>query len=114
MAAGLMTYNFLRRWHRMLTLGWQLYPLYILEYSPLVERAAEFGLNAAPLPDEFLSQAMAYELEDGLSQEESMLLSILFYEKLKHFTHPLHKIMDPESHKVLLLAQKLKDANPGM
>jgi len=110
---ALMTYNFLKRWHRMLTLGWQIYSIYVLECGPLAERAAEFGIKAMPLPDEFLSQVMEYEMKNGLSQEESLTLSISFYEKLKHFMHPLHEIMDTESHKVFLLGQKSKGVAPS-
>ncbi|MFC1981889.1 B12-binding domain-containing radical SAM protein [Chloroflexota bacterium] len=112
MQESLMTYDFLKRFHDMLTLGWQIYPLYVLEYGALNERAAEFGLNTMPLPDEFLSQFMTFEVKNGLSQEESTVASIRFYEGLKHFLHPLHQIMDTESHKVFLLAQKAKGITP--
>lgn len=106
-----MTYDFLKRWHRMITLGWQIYPLGIMEHGPLAERAAEFGLNVTPPPDEFLIQVMQYQMEKGLSQAESMALSIRFYEKLKRFMHPINRIMDVESHKIFLLVQKSKGLN---
>ncbi len=109
---ALMTYNFIRRWHRWLTLGWQVYPLYVLEHGPIAESAAQFGIKATPLPDEFLSQVMSYEMEKGLSPEESLNLSISFSEKLKPFMHPLHQIMDAESHKIFLLVQKAKGIAP--
>lgn len=106
---ALMTLNFIRRWHRKLVLGWQTYPLYVLERSPLAERAAEFGVTTQALPEEFLSQAMMYDVKEGLTQDECQGLSIYFYEKLRHLVQPLLRIMDIESHKILLLAQKSKD-----
>ncbi|MDD4875760.1 MAG: radical SAM protein [Dehalococcoidales bacterium] len=106
-----MTHDFLKRWHHMITLGWQLYPIGITEHGPLAERAAEFGLELTPMPDEFLIQVMQYRMEKGLSQGESMALTIRFYEKLKRFMHPINKIMDVESHKLFLLAQKAKGLN---
>jgi len=113
MEDALMTYNFLKRWHEALALGWQIYPLYVVEHGPLNERAAEFGLNTVPLTDEFLSQFMVYEMKNGLSQTESMIVAISFGEELKQFTHPLLDIMDTESHKVFLLAQKSKGIAPA-
>ncbi len=93
---ALMTYSFLKRWHRMLTLVWQIYSVGIVERGPLAERAAEFGLDATPLPDEFLTQVMRYQVKSGLSQERSTALSIRFQEKLKPLMHPLNRIMDVE------------------
>ncbi|HEX9976541.1 MAG TPA: hypothetical protein VGA82_04745, partial [Dehalococcoidales bacterium] len=113
MEDALMTYNFLKHWHEALALGWQIYPLYVVEHGPLNERAAEFGLNTVPLTDEFLSQFMVYEMKNGLSQTESMIVAISFGEELKQFTHPLLDIMDTESHKVFLLAQKSKGIAPA-
>ncbi|MFC1941137.1 B12-binding domain-containing radical SAM protein [Chloroflexota bacterium] len=112
MEDALMTFNFLKRFHHELTLGWQIYPLYVLEHGALNERASEFGLNTVPLPEEFLSQFMEYKVKSGLSQGESTITSIRFYEELKHFIHPLHEIMDTESQKVFLLAQKSKGIMP--
>jgi len=106
-----MTHDFLKRWHRMITLGWQIYPIGILENGPLPERAAELGLELTPMPDEFLIQVMQYQMDKGLSQGESMALAIRFYENLKRFMHPINRIMDVESQKVFLLAQKSKSFN---
>ncbi len=111
-ADALMTYDFIKRWHRRLALGWQIYPLYVLEQSALLARAAEFGIQATALPDEFLSQGMAYSVASGLSQADSLILSISYQEKLAHLMHPLHQLMDPESHKVLLLAYKARGFTP--
>jgi len=112
MEDAVMTYDFLKRWHRMLTLDWQLYAVYILEHSPLAKRAAEFGLSATPLPDDFLIEVMRYEMEQGLSQSESAKVAIRFCEKLKRFMHPVNDIMDIESVKLVLLAQKSKGIAP--
>ncbi|MFC1954458.1 B12-binding domain-containing radical SAM protein [Chloroflexota bacterium] len=106
-----MTHDFLKRWHRMITLGWQIYPIGILENGPLAERAVEFGLELTPMPNDFLIQVMQHKMDNGLSQGESMALAIRFYEKLKHFMHPANRVMDVESQKVFLLAQKSKTMN---
>jgi len=109
---ALMTYGFFKRWHRWLKLDWQIYPLYVLEQSPLAQRASELGLEVSPLPDDFLVESMGYRSERGLSQEESMSLSISFTEKLRRFMHPLNQIMDIESLKIFLLAQMAKGIPP--
>lgn len=111
-AEALMTYDFFKRWHRWLKLDWQVYPLYVLEQSPLAHQASELGLKVMPLPDDFLVESMLYRLESGLSQEESMSLSISFTEKLRRFMHPLNQIMDIESLKIFLLAQMAKGIPP--
>jgi anaerobic magnesium-protoporphyrin IX monomethyl ester cyclase len=110
---ALMTYDFFKRWHRWLKLDWQVYPLYVLEQSPLAHRASELGLEIMPLPDDFLVESMIYRLENGLSQEKSMSLSISFTEKLRRFMHPLNQIMDIESLKLFLLAQMAKGIPPS-
>jgi hypothetical protein len=110
---AMMTYEFLKRWHRLLTLNWQIYSIYVLENSPLAMRAAEFGIRAAPLPDEYLVEAMRYTIDQELTQASSTTLSILINEKLKRFLHPLNKIMDIESVKLFLLAQKTNGIKPG-
>ncbi len=109
---GEMTYNFLKRYRRLLTMNWQVYSLYVLEQSPLNLRAAEFGIHAKPLPDEYLTEFMFYTVEEGLSQEESTAKTVLFDEKLKRFLHPLNKIMDIESVKLFLSVQKSKGIRP--
>ena len=108
-----MTYRFLKRYHRLLTMNWQVYSLYVLEQSPLAARAGEFGIHAKPLPDEYLAEAMFYTVDRGLSQEDAMTKSILFDEKLKRYLHPLNKFMDIESAKLILSVQKSKGVEPG-
>lgn len=107
-----MTYDFFKRWHRFLKLDWQIYSLYVLEQGPLGQRASEYGIKATPLPEDYLAEIMLYQVENGLSQEESTALSIGYSERLKHFMHPLSKIMDNESLKIFLLAQMAKGIPP--
>ena len=64
------------------------------------------------MPDEFLVQVTQYRMKEGLSQGEAMALAVGFYEKLKRFMHPINRIMDVESHKLFLLAQKSKGLSP--
>ena len=109
---ALMTYKFFRRWHRHIKLDWVIYYLYVLENSPIAQRASALGVKIMPLPNDFLVQATRYETETGLSQEESASLAIGFTEKLKRFSHPLSKIMDIESVALFLLAQKSKGIPP--
>jgi len=110
---ALMTYGFFKRWHRWLKLDWQIYPLYVLEQSPLAQRASEFGIEVIPLPDEYLVESMGYRSERGLSQEESMGLAISYTEKLKRFMHPLNQIMDIESLKMFLITQMARGIPPN-
>ena len=107
------TYDFINRMHDKLTLGWQIYPLYVVEHGPLNERAEEFGLTTIPLPDEYLSQFMLYSVQKGLTQNQSMKLSIGFSQELLKYIHPVHEIMDIESHKVFLLLQQAKGFPPA-
>ncbi len=109
---ALMTYRFLKRWHRELKLDWMIYPLYVLEHSPIAQGASDFGLELTPLPDDFLLQTMGYKPETGLSQEESMGLSIAFSEKLRPLMHPLNEILDVETLSIFLLAQMAKGIPP--
>ena len=109
---ALMTYRFIRRWHRYLTLDWQIYALGITEHGPLAARAAEFGLELQALPDDYLLQVMQYKMSRGLSQPQSAGLAIMFSEKLKRYLHPLNKIMDPESRKVVHLAREAYFRSP--
>ena len=107
-----MTYRFLKRWQPWLKMHWQLYPLYVLEKSPIAQRAAEFQIEAIPLPDDYLVESMLYRVSNGLSQEQSMNLVITYSEKLKRYKHPLNQIMDIESVKIFLLAQMAKGIPP--
>lgn len=112
MADAQMTYDFINRLRDFLVLGWQIYPLYVVEHGPLNERNTDFGLTNVPLPDEYLSQFMVYGLQNGLSQEESTQLSVRFSEQLRQYLHPINEIMDIESHKVFLLTQQARRASP--
>jgi anaerobic magnesium-protoporphyrin IX monomethyl ester cyclase len=107
-----MTEDFIKQQHRMLTMGWQIYPMGVTEHGPLAFRADEFGLQLTPMPDDYLAQVMQYENKNGLSQAESIAMSVSIYEKLKKHLHPLNNIMDVESHKLFLLAQKSRGNNP--
>jgi hypothetical protein len=109
---GQMTYEFIRRWHDWLKLGWEIYHLYLIENSPLALRAPEFELELTPLPNNYLMPFMRYQPKHGLSQEESVNLSLGFTEKLKRFEHPLRQIMDVESVALFLLGQKAKGIAP--
>jgi anaerobic magnesium-protoporphyrin IX monomethyl ester cyclase len=106
------TCNFFKRWHRQLKLGWQIYPLYVLEQSPIAYRAEEFDVEAIPLPDDYLVESMLYRVGKGLSQEQSMELSISYAEELKRYMHPLSRIMDIESLKIFLMIQMAKGIPP--
>jgi anaerobic magnesium-protoporphyrin IX monomethyl ester cyclase len=101
-----LTYEFIKRWHKGLTLGWQIYSIGILERGPLAARASHYGIKTVPLPSDYLIQAMQYQVAEGLSQAQSAALAIAYTEKLKPLMHPLNKIMDSESHKIILLAMK--------
>jgi len=107
-----MTRDFFKRWHRWLTLDWVVYHLYVLEQSPLAQRAPEFGLKLTPLPEDYIVEFMLYHPEKGLSQERSVSLSISFGEELKRYGHPLNRIMDIESMVLFLLLQQAKGIPP--
>jgi radical SAM superfamily enzyme YgiQ (UPF0313 family) len=109
---AMMTYKFFRRWHRYIELDWEIYYLYVMENSPIAQKASELGVKIKPLPDDYLVNATRYKTETGLSQEESTSLAISFSEKLKRFSHPLNEIMDIESMTLFLLAQKSKGFSP--
>jgi anaerobic magnesium-protoporphyrin IX monomethyl ester cyclase len=109
---ALMTYEFIKRWHNKLKLGWEIYHLYLIENSPLSQRATEFNLASTPMDDDILVPYMSYRPEKGLSQEESVSLSIRYTEKLRSIMHPLHQIMDVESMSLFLLAQRAKNIMP--
>lgn len=105
---ALMTYKFLKKMRKLLTLGWQIYSFYVLEHGPIAKRADEFGITARPLPDDFLIQVMMYDVKAGLTQEDSAALSIEYQEKLKRYTNPLVGIMDIETFKGFVTMQKAK------
>ena len=104
-----MTRDFMKKWHRMITLGWQIYPLGILEHGPLALKAGELGLTLTPMEGDYLVQAMQYTTQKGMSQAESLATAIGFQESLKKYAHPLNKLMDVESHKVLRLVMRAKE-----
>ncbi len=107
------TCSFIEKTRDFLPLGWQVYPLYVLEHGPLNERAKEFGLSTSALPDEYLSQFMVYGVSNGLSQTESTGLSIDFARRLQPYLHPVCDLMDIESQKVFLLAQRARGVFPA-
>jgi hypothetical protein len=109
---ALMTFDFLKRWHRQITLDWVIYYLLVLEQSAIARCTSELGLEVTPLPADYLVDVMRYKTEKGLSQEESVSLAIGYTEKLKRFRHPLHHIMDVESVALFLLAQRAKGIMP--
>jgi radical SAM superfamily enzyme YgiQ (UPF0313 family) len=108
-----MTYQFLKRWHKLITLDWQIYPMYIMERSPVADRADEFGITTSKMRDDVLLQIMFYEMKDGMSQEQSVKTMINYNEKLKNMLHPLNQIMDIESLKMFLLGQSAKGVSPN-
>jgi hypothetical protein len=109
---SLMTRQYIKRWHRYLKLNWEIYHLYVIEESALAQRAPEFNVKSTPLPAHVLAPFMSYKVENGLTQEESVGLSISYTENLKHLMHPLHEIMDVESMSLFLLAQRAKGIMP--
>jgi radical SAM superfamily enzyme YgiQ (UPF0313 family) len=104
-----MTHDFMKRWHKMITLGWQIYPLGIHEHGPLALRASELGLELTPMPDDYLIQVMQYTSKNGMSQADSMATAIRFNESLKRYSHPLTKLLDVESYKIVLLLKRSKE-----
>jgi len=106
MGDAVMTYKFIKKMRKFLTLDWQIYSFYVLERGPLAQRQEELGLKLKPLPDDFLVQVTRYEVKQGLTQEDSVALAIKYYEKLKKYMHPLCKIMDIESCKGLIIGEK--------
>jgi radical SAM superfamily enzyme YgiQ (UPF0313 family) len=109
---ALETFNFFKRLHKWLELGFVVYPLYVLEHSPLAYRAPEFKLKLTALPDEYLAQSMDYRVEGGTSAEKSMATSISYSEQLSRYLHPLNRIIDIESLTMFLIAQKAKGIPP--
>jgi hypothetical protein len=108
-----MTFQFLKKWHSRLKIDWQLYSVYVLEHSPLAARAEEFGMRTIPLPDDYLVEAMKYTIDQELTQEASVAVSVSIAEKLKKYLHPLNDIMDIESVKLYLLGQKANGIAPA-
>jgi anaerobic magnesium-protoporphyrin IX monomethyl ester cyclase len=109
---AIQTYEFFKRWHKYLKLNWQIYPLYVLEQSPLGQNSAEFGIEAAPLPGDYLVEFMLYRMANGLSPEDAAALTIGYTEKLRRFMHPLNRIMDIESMKMFLMIQAARGFAP--
>ncbi len=109
---ALMTFNFFKRWHRWITLDWVIYYLMVTEQSPIALRTSELGLEVTPLSPDYLVDVMTYKTEKGLTQAESVALSIRYTEKLRRFLHPLNKIMDIESMALFLLAQRARGVMP--
>ena len=111
---ALETFDFFKRLHKWMELGFVVYPLYVLEHSPLAYRAPEFKLNLTALPDEYLAQSMDYSVEGAeTSPGKSMMTSISYSEQLSRYLHPLNRIIDIESLTMFLIAQKAKGIAPA-
>jgi hypothetical protein len=89
-----------------------IYYLLVTEESPITQRTSELGIEVTPLSPDYLVNIMIYKTEKGLSQAESVALSIGYTEKLKRYRHPLHQIMDIESVALFLLAQRARGFKP--
>jgi hypothetical protein len=90
------------------------YPLYVLEHSPLAYRAPEFKLQLTPVPDDILVQATDYRVEGAeTSPGKSMMTSISYTEQLSRYLHPLNRVIDIESLTMFLIAQKAKGIAPA-
>jgi len=108
------TFDFFKRLHKQLELGFVVYPLYVLEHSPLAYRAPEFKLKLTPVPDDILVQATDYRVEGAeTSPAKSMMTSISYSEQLSRYLHPLNRVIDIESLTMFLIAQKAKGIEPG-
>ncbi len=102
------TLKFIERMSPYISLDWQIYCFYLLENSPLAERVKEFDMEPIPLPDDYLTQLMTYNVQQGLTMTDSVKLSIKYQEKIKHLRHPINDTFDIESSKIFLLAQHAK------
>ncbi len=102
------TYRFIKKMRKYITLYWQIYPMGVVENGPLVKRAEELGITIKPLPEDSLTQITMHEYKEGLSQVESVGMAIQYTEKLKGYLHPLLKILDVESFKLIYCAYKDK------
>ncbi|MBA4387722.1 MAG: hypothetical protein C0404_07055 [Verrucomicrobia bacterium] len=107
------TYRFIRRHHRKIPLDWQIYALGVLENGPLVARARELGLTLKPLPPNILVPLCTHEVRDGLSQAESIRLSIVMERKLARYRNRLSSWMDVELYKVFLLKRRSDSLSGG-
>jgi len=103
-----MTYQFIKDMRNYLELYWQVYSFYVFEHGAVAARADEFGLKVRPLPDEFLAQIMMYEVKEGISQRESVALSLEYTEKLKRYIAPINNIMDIETTKQFILMHRAR------
>ena len=113
-ADALETFDFFKRLHKRLELGFVVYPLYVLEHSPLAYRAPEFKLQLTPVPDDILVQATDYRVEGAeTSPGKSMMTSISYTEQLSRYLHPLNRVIDIESLTMFLIAQKAKGIAPA-
>jgi radical SAM superfamily enzyme YgiQ (UPF0313 family) len=100
------TYRFLKRYHKDITLDWQVYSLWVLENGPLAEHADAYGLKVERLPEELLVPLCTYEATEGMGQAGSVKYSLLFEEKLYPLRHRLSRWFDVESYKLLLFWQR--------
>jgi len=85
--------------------------LFLLEHGPLAEQAVEYGVSLERLPDNILSPVCGYQVADGLKQQDSVRLALLFDQKLAPRRHKLSRLMDPESCKFMLMLRNFKNFN---
>ena len=113
-ADAMETFNFFKRLHKQLELGFVAYPLYVLEHSPLAYRALEFKLQLKPVPDDILVQATDYRVEGAeTSPAKSMMTSISYSEQLSRYLHPLNRVIDIESLIMFPITQKAREIAPA-
>jgi hypothetical protein len=103
------TFSFIKKLRRYILLGWQIYPFTLMEKGPLAHQTKKFQITMHPIPDNILAQFASYSISQGLSMNESLKLTIEFIGKLKKYFNPLSSIIDVESYKQILFAQKAKD-----
>jgi len=105
------TYKFLKKYHRYITMDWQVYCLFLLENAPLINHAQFYGVKIKPLPNNFLLSSCDYDVNNGISQEESIGLALLFEQKLMPLRHKYSKIFDPEECKAFLIFDNINKRN---
>jgi len=89
------------------------YPLYVLEHSPLAYRAPEFKLQLTPVPDVSGAGNGLPRRGAETSPGKSMMTSISYTEQLSRYLHPLNRVIDIESLTMFLIAQKAKRIAPA-
>lgn len=108
---AIKTRDFIIRLKDKITLGWQIYPFYVLEKGPIAKQKDKYGLTLTALPDDFLVQAMEYEVQSYMTQKDSFGLSIKYTEELKKYLNKAIDLLDIETLKVFSLLQKSRGIN---